>query len=713
MNHLTPSPRGQKLLSFVLIIAMMMGLFGCGESAASPSGTATIESTVDEPVKKECFGKPWINSCINGNLPESQPDAKDDIYLHYNYNRALRYQEYDKEALDQFSTKHRDFLKEYMRLGYVPQNPKLYTRSEMDALTIFFDQAKDLSSLKQRGLEDLEPFFLKVDGAKSIQELNNVLLAKDFPFSPFIDMCIYASDLSKTNGLYVIPHFLFGEYDHTAPNYQDTEDEDKLERIAEYFSVECDYVSRYLSLIGCSEDEADKKAEELLDFEKSYGRFAESETGKEKYFEFGEVFEDKVITEECYKKTSNFPLKKTIEKFGKSSGVLYTDNYKWIEELDRQWTNDNLELIKLMIKARIFYECSPYISPDYLSEIRRKYGFWPYDAETFAASVCERPETFAHLMAKIYIECNYTDHAISRIEDLSRDILKTYKDTVNETEWLSDTSKNNIIRKLDNMRFNILFPEDGYRDFSGLKLVSSEDGGTLVGNYLLIKDYMNRMDNALIGKSASRSGIWFDNSPFVGNCCYDRECNNINIFPGYLMLFDYTGMESNEKVAALLGETIAHEISHGFDYYGMQIDEYGRQKVILDEKDVDHYLGITDTLADYYYDIEIMEDKYANGDLVKVEAAADLCAYQILLKMLKEKKDINYDELFENLAFLDFQVLTSHGFIYEQLTDSHPFGYLTVNVNSQMADDTYEIFNIKEGDGMYLPEDKRIRIFGK
>lgn len=715
MNHLTPSPRGQKLLSLVLIIAMMMSLSGCGETAGGPSSTAASESTVAQPEKKKCFGKPWINSCINGNLPEELPEAKDDIYLHYNYNLAKRYQEYDMATLNQYSSKHRDFLIEFMGLGYVPQKPTRYTRAEMDALTIFYNQAKDLSSVKERGLEDLLPFFTKVDGARSISELNNVLLSKDFPFSPFIDMDMYAANRSKTNGVYVCPHFLFGEYGATSVCYQDSEYEyqGESENVDYYFQVESDYVSRYLSLAGCPEDETDSLTKELLEFEKSYGKYAESETGLAKITEFGKVYEKKQITGETYGKIKNFPLKNTIDKFGKSAGVLYTDNYKWIEELDKQWTDNNLDLIKLMIKASIISECSPYLNPDYISDIRMKYGFWPYDEEEFAASVCERSETFAHLMAKVYIECNYTDHAISRIKDLSKDIIKTYKEIVNETGWLSETSKKNIIHKLDSMKFNILVPEGGYRDFSGLKLIPAEDGGTLVGNYLRIKDYMNRTDNASLGKAADGSYLWDDYSPFSGNCYYSWTYNNINVFPGYLMLFDYTGLENDEKVYTLLGETIAHEISHGFDYNGMQYDEYGRKKVILDEGDADHYLEITDTLSDYYYDIEIMEGEYANGDQVIKEAAADLCAYQILFKMLKEKKNIDYDAVFENLSYLQFEVFSSAAFTNNKLADPHPFGYLTVNVNSQMQDETYEVFDIKEGDGMYLPEEKRIKIFGE
>ena len=116
---------GQKLLSLVLVMAMMTGVLGCTDTNVNPSSSSATESTIAQPEKKKCFGTPWINSCINGNLPETQPDAKDDIYLHYNYNLAERYQEYDKATLNQYSTEHLDFFTEFMNLGYVPQKPGL------------------------------------------------------------------------------------------------------------------------------------------------------------------------------------------------------------------------------------------------------------------------------------------------------------------------------------------------------------------------------------------------------------------------------------------------------------------------------------------------------------------------------------------------------------------------------------------------------------
>ncbi len=77
-----------------------------------------------------------------------------------------------------------------------------------------------------------------------------------------------------------------------------------------------------------------------------------------------------------------------------------------------------------------------------------------------------------------------------------------------ETEWISEETRANALEKLDNMTLNILGPKDGYIDFSGLQLKSSDEGGTLLSNYLAIKKYRNELENAMIGRPATADIIW-------------------------------------------------------------------------------------------------------------------------------------------------------------------------------------------------------------
>ncbi|MBQ7614784.1 MAG: hypothetical protein IJU77_07030 [Butyrivibrio sp.] len=205
------------------------------------------------------------------------------------------------------------------------------------------------------------------------------------------------------------------------------------------------------------------------------------------------------------------------------------------------------------------------------------------------------------------------------------------------------------------MRLCILSPEGGYLDFSDLNLIKSEDGGTLFSNYLILKKWVN------------------------------------------------------EK----MGCTIGHEISHGFDYIGSQIDAYGRFICIFDEKSLETYLEKVGRVEAYYDSIEVLPGIYCEGKSLNAEAVADLTGMELVMEVAKEDSSFDYKVFYENMADLYLQVLPSMVYLnLYLLIDSHPLSFLRVNVNAQMFDEFYDTYDVKEGDAMYLKKEERIHFFG-
>lgn len=71
------------------------------------------------------------------------------------------------------------------------------------------------------------------------------------------------------------------------------------------------------------------------------------------------------------------------------------------------------------------------------------------------------------------------------------------------------SSKQRVEEKLEHMALNVLEPECGYFDYSGLELVPSDKGGTLLSNYLLCKQYRYDCEAKLVGQPAIKSSAWF------------------------------------------------------------------------------------------------------------------------------------------------------------------------------------------------------------
>ncbi len=666
-------------------------------------------------------GSPWVNSMIPDNLPETKPEIKDDLYLNVNYDSAVLNQGRDVGAFTTYPTKIRDYFVGFMRGENEISENNTCSQAELDAITLFYNQAKDWTSLKEKGVSELMPYFELIDGAQTIEELNKAILSDEFPFCPMIKASVYSKNMNEKNGVFIDASFIYGSESYDAgQHFADTDDEDIEASNYYYFETFFPYVEKYLSLMGYPEDETADLANSLFYFEKSYGKYLIYESGS---YDIGLESNNSENSVEEIAQTSldelsslcpNYPLKEILEKFGKDSSEYYVcNNYKWLEELDKLWTQDNLELIKTKIKSAIISECDDLLDPDYFKEIRESQGYWPYDEETFASAACEQTGTFAHLVNKIFVENYYSAEAVQRLYDMTEDIIAAFGEIIDETSWLSDESKEKMQNKLNNITLNVLSPSSGYTDYSDLKLIPSEEGGSLLGNYLIIKKYLNDLDSSRIGNEPKANSIWNDvDNLFIAQCYYMPTENSINILPTYATVYDYSGDESNERLLSTIGETIAHEISHGFDRSGVFYDENGADNMIMTAEDMEKYQEKTSQLADYFSSMEVLDGVYVDGKNVVGEAAADLCAMQTMLRVLRKEDDANYKEFFEIHAMTEFRVSSGMEDFYYNLSDVHPLGYLRINVNAQMFDEFYKTYDVKEGDGMYLAEKDRITLYG-
>ena len=109
-----------KLAALVFALALALALSACNGGAASSasssegsaeapeSSAAAAESSAEAPEASaeasegdadasaeatgELAGKPWVTSILQGNLPAEQPEVKDDLYAHYNYDYLAAHQ---------------------------------------------------------------------------------------------------------------------------------------------------------------------------------------------------------------------------------------------------------------------------------------------------------------------------------------------------------------------------------------------------------------------------------------------------------------------------------------------------------------------------------------------------------------------------------------------------------------------------------------------
>lgn len=720
--------RGLARLAWAFLLAMLLsaGLVACnqsqqGESSSEgqePDASASAVSVDSsgsgdlgdvEKSQTELYGHPWVTSIFVGNQPDEAPDAADDLYLHYGYD-FMTAESFGFDATSviyETSGEVQDAVTATIKDGSV-------TNPELEQLRIFYSQAADLDALGEAGIDELRPYLDAIMATESLDELNQVLASDDFPFTPWIKGTVGAADMRSKMGVFVLPNLLFTDELTGGDVYKDSDD--KWEETArELLKATWAYdVTNDLILLGFGdEDESYEEAMKYFELEKTYGTY--TDMSKENLrAEYGaEAKSLKTYTmDELQAACPNFPIKETYAKLGKDKADEYIVYYpEWVAAFNEVWTEENFETLRAMTAVKVLRECSPYIDPSLYDGLTRYSVSIPVSADEFAYAACDKPTTFGQVVAKTYVEQYLGEEAWQDLTDLSNDLIDSYIVLVNNTPWLDSQSKAAIIEKIDNMQLNVLYPDGGYFDYSGLNLVPSDQGGTLIGNYLRVKEYNNQCEAALIGTDALANSAWLIFTPTELNCFYDCTSNSINIFPGFVTSSMYTTDMSDEEMLAGIGFVMGHEISHAFDFTGSQFNAYGEGVSVYSDGDVQEFVDRRQRLADYFSTIEVEPGVFVNGVEKSTEAAADLCGLQVLLEHAKTLDSFDYEKFFGRFAY---NWASSYPPIYKSLlyVDVHPLDNLRVNVSAQMFDEFYSTFGVVEGDGMYLAPEDRIIMWG-
>ena len=722
----------KKITALIFALVMALALVSCGgntgssanssgngssasasESSASASASEAVSessasTSASSAATGELAGKPWVTSIIQGNLPAEAPSIKDDLYTHANYEYLAAHQTQPSLAM-------KDYAAELQTTNLAAIKDTSKSSHDLDQLRIFFNQAADTETLQKTGLADVQPFLDRIDAVTSIEDMNALLKADDFPFSPFVLSYITLIDTRGVNVVNVSANLaLVNSISVGGSYYQDSDDPQTQQTMLAAIQNAASMSLFDLMSTGITQEELKAKFPTLLDFEKAHGKYVDSQ-GHWSQQDFGAMAEaarnSYFTLDELCAACPNFPMKETLEKMGKASSPTYVSTREWLEAFNGVWTNDNIEAIKLIAKMQVLAETRPYRDPSALNKTLEASGVPVADAETFAYEACNQQSTFAIFLAGNYVKEALGPNAQERLTKLSQNLVDTYKSLVDNTPWIGEESQKHIIEKLDNITLNVLEPKGGYYDFSGIELTPADKGGTLIGNYLKLKQYRLDQESKMVGKSAVPACPWFMIRATEMNAFYDPTSNSINIYPGYVTSLTYTEDMSDLDLLAGAGFTIGHEISHGFDYLGAQVDAYGTPNPVFTDADVDSFVLKCSTLARYYNGIEIAPGTMANGQNVVTEAAADLCGMQAILELAKKDANADYEEFFSKVASAWAQV-TPEITLPNLLLDTHPLNNLRINVNAQMFDPIYDKLGVVEGDAMYLAPKERINIWG-
>ncbi len=200
-------------------------------------------------------------------------------------------------------------------------------------------------------------------------------------------------------------------------------------------------------------------------------------------------------------------------------------------------------------------------------------------------------------------------------------------------------------------------------------------------------------------------------SSLTSNAYFNPEQNSINILPGILAGDIYDPYGNKEENMGGIGVIVGHEITHSIDNLGSEYDDLGRRSNWWDSKDKETFSRKTDVLKNYYSALSPYPGALNyDGNSVQGEAMADMGGLKGMLGIAAKNPDFDYDLFFRAFA-RSWCSKYSYGLALSNAKDVHPMDFLRVNVVLQQFDKFNETYDISEGDGMYLPEEKRVIVW--
>ena len=313
------------------------------------------------------------------------------------------------------------------------------------------------------------------------------------------------------------------------------------------------------------------------------------------------------------------------------------------------------------------------------------------------------------VMSKVYVQKYFDEDQKTSCKNMIQEICKTYEERIKKLDWMSDSTKEKALAKLGKFNVKIGYP-DIWTDFSKLEI---KEENTYFENILESMRFELNHNLEKLYKPVDKLK-WHMNAHDI-NAYYSPSMNEI-VFPaGILQEPFYSINQSISENLGGIGAVIGHEMTHGFDDKGRLYDLNGNLNDWWTEEDGKKFEERSKKLHDLFASYEYF-GIHVNGKLTLGENIADLGGLTfslITLERIVPEKDLKEEKqkLFLQWAKVWRCNITDDTLKNQLLTDPHSPTQLRVNGILPNIDEFYEIFDIKEGDKMYIKPEMRSKIW--
>lgn len=595
------------------------------------------------------------------------------------------------------------------------KNPKYPSSTDQGKAISMYKSAMDTVARNKQGIAPIKPYLAKIDAVKNIKDLQKLMMGEEAKGggAGFFGFGIGADDKNSNKNSVSLGVGGLGLPDK---DYYISEDKDSKEKREKYQA----HVARMFAFIGEKPEQAKADAARVLAIETEMSRprldRVERRDPKKQY--------NPTAIGDLQKMVPIIDWKGYLNGIGITKiDTVIVSQPRYMAALQTLFSENKVDDWKAYMRWGLIRSSAGQLSTDIET------ANWEFYGKALTGALKQRPRhekalqvvngTVGEALGKLYVEKMFPAEAKDKAYKMIRNVMRAYELRINNLTWMSPETKTKAIEKLNALTIKIGYP-DQWKDYSTLVVKSPEEGGSYFGNLKNVSEWAWKKDLEKLGKPVDKTE--WGMSPQTVNAYYNPSYNEI-VFPAAILQPPFYDYRADEAVNyGGIGAVIGHEISHGFDDQGATYNAQGNLVDWWTADDLTKFTALGGSLADQYSALEPLPGIHVDGKFTLGENIGDLgginAAYDGLQLYLKENKNPGLIDGYtpEQRLFISWATIWRSKMRDEALknqvkTDPHSPGMYRAYVPLLNLDTFYQAFDIKQGDGMYVEPNKRVKIW--
>jgi putative endopeptidase len=599
-------------------------------------------------------------------------------------------------------------------LAEATKDPKYTPTTDQGKAINMYKSVMDTVARNKKGIMPLKPYLVKINTLKNIGDLQKLLIEME-PIGGigFFGIGVGADEKNSTkNSVSIYP----GRVGLPDRDYYVSDEKDSKEKREKYVL----HVAKMLQYIGEQPEAAKANADKILAFEIALSKpkldRVERRDSKKQYNPTSIADLQKMmpaINWEAYLSGLGFPKLDTI----------IVTQPRYMIALQTILSENKIADWKAYMRWTLLRSAAGQLATKIETSNFDFYG------KTLTGALKQRPRTEKALqvvngtvgeaLGKLYVEKLFPAEAKTKAQNMIKNVVRAYENRINNLTWMSPETKIKAIEKLNKMSIKIGYP-DKWEDYSALEIKNPSEGGNYFDNMANVSRWAYKKDIDKLSKPVDKTE--WGMSPQTVNAYYNPSYNEI-VFPAAILQPPFYDYKADEAVNyGGIGAVIGHEISHGFDDQGAAYNADGNLVDWWTADDLTKFTALGSALADQYSALEPLPGTKVDGKFTLGENIGDLgginAAYDGLQLYLKETGNPGLIDGYtpEQRLFISWATIWRGKIRDEALknqvkTDPHSPAMYRAYVPLINLDTFVQAFSIKQGDGMFVAPDKRVRIW--